>query len=71
MKNTKITEVTKTINYKGHTIVQGIDDWGQIITFIEDMEGINEFWSIADAKKHINGLPTRIDMTEIGDHVTR
>lgn len=61
--NTKIAEVTKTINYKGYTITQGWDEWGQKTTLLECEDGQKEFWSIADAKKYINGQQPRVDMT--------
>lgn len=61
--NTKIAEVTKTINYKGYTITQGWDEWGQKTTLLECEDGQKEFWSIADANKYINGQQPRVDMT--------
>lgn len=56
--NTIIKQETKRIIYKGNTIIQGWDEWGQKTTIIQGVDEPSEFWSITDAKRYINGQPT-------------
>lgn len=56
--HTDIAEVVKTETYKGHTITFAWDIWGQKTVWIdEDLS--QDFWSITEAKRYINGMPMK------------
>lgn len=54
----------KTWKYKGVTIIKAVDQLEQEVTFILGV--FKSFASVADAKRYINGEPTRYEVIHGG-----